>query len=458
VVARAIDLKTNYVLEFSFFNLKVVPSQPAQELVDTRAPPLHPNEVAFSKRLYTSHGDNCCLLLELSGVLPISSGRTFSNRTKECGSFIKQNKDPTKTLTSFLSFMRMSPEGILARAIKRRFAAVVPLPSAKTLPLVACSQIEMRRNYDSFLKRGGLSASSCPKTYHLNAFAQSKCAGTTERGAGLVIGGNTGSDCVGFARFISGDPSLSLTRWQSELHKLTRHRFPRPKCPGSGAGLGVDEYPLLSPKGIEKRTRLICVEPLPQNFNYLNATSHLGSWPELEMVHAAVANFIPEKGTFDFPSQAVFGLETAHIRLSQETTSTSSNSVPVRATTVDELVANEMGGTDPYLLVVDTEGYDGLVLQGANRTLASGRVKYLEFEFHNIPPWRNMDLRVTIESLDATGYTCYWAQPRLVRITRCWDWWKFGDWHDWSNVVCAQRDDPCWSAALSSVASPTAAQ
>jgi len=202
----------------------------------------------------------------------------------------------------------------------------------------------------------------------------------------------------------------------------------------------------VTPFGLEARRKVFCVEPLPQNFDVLNTTSRFGSWDQLQMIHAAVADRVPEKGTFGFPSRASFGLETAHIGQAQE------NTVLVRGTTVDEIVTHEMGGVVPYLLAVDTEGFDALVLRGANRTLTTGKVKYIEFEYHNIAPWRNMDLRPTIESLDTAGYICYWAQPRLVLITGCWDWGAFGAMHEWSNVVCARRDDPCWSAALSKAA------
>ena len=44
---------------------------------------------------------------------------------------------------------------------------------------------------------------------------------------------------------------------------------------------------------------------------------------------------------------------------------------------------------------------------------------------------------------------CYWAGiQRLYRVTGCWS--PAYERKDWSNLACARREDPCWSAALDS--------
>ena len=123
----------------------------------------------------------------------------------------------------------------------------------------------------------------------------------------------------------------------------------------------------------------------------------------------------------------------------------------VPATTVDALVATHLRGRPPSVLSIDTEGFDPLVLRGAAQTLASGRVGYLEFEYHRYAPWKHLPLNLTIAQLDGYGYECYWAQPVLVPMT-CFQWDKFGGAHEWSNVVCAHRRDACWSNALKEAA------
>ena len=51
----------------------------------------------------------------------------------------------------------------------------------------------------------------------------------------------------------------------------------------------------------------------------------------------------------------------------------------MRMVTVDGLVDEQLGGDPPEVLLVDSEGHDPMVLRGAERSLASGRVHYLEF-------------------------------------------------------------------------------
>ena len=116
---------------------------------------------------------------------------------------------------------------------------------------------------------------------------------------------------------------------------------------------------------------------------------------------------------------------------------------------VDAMVAADFGGAVPPFLTIDAEGNDPLVLRGANATLASGRVRYLEFEHQRYRAWSKMRLEETIRDLDALGYECFWAldKGKLVRITNCWHpTWTHK--HSWSNVVCARRADACWIGTL----------
>lgn len=72
------------------------------------------------------------------------------------------------------------------------------------------------------------------------------------------------------------------------------------------------------------------------------------------------------------------------------------------------------------MLLIDTEGFDPLVLRGGVATLA--RTRYLEFEFHGIGPWLENRLVDVIDTLDKNGFDCYWAgKQRLWRITGCFD-------------------------------------
>lgn len=141
-----------------------------------------------------------------------------------------------------------------------------------------------------------------------------------------------------------------------------------------------------------------------------------------------------------FPDGA-FGTESLRISNSQQ-----SNTVPVRATTVDKL--SDHYATIPDILSIDTEGHDALVLLGAARTLASGKIKYIEFEYHQFEPWKSYKLEWVINYLDNLNYDCFWAgdDGKTSKITGCWH--SAFEFHFWSNVVCAHRKHSCWHQAL----------
>jgi hypothetical protein len=150
----------------------------------------------------------------------------------------------------------------------------------------------------------------------------------------------------------------------------------------------------------------------------------------------------------------------------------------VVTTTVDAIVDDHLGGTAPLILSIDTEvnygaglgaglqltsiafvlasqanlklcqGFDGLVLKGASKTLASGRVGFIEFEYHNIGPWSTMRLQDTVEYLDALEFTCYFANKDGPIPVTCFDWKRFNNKHHWSNLICASRRNSCWAGAL----------
>jgi len=80
---------------------------------------------------------------------------------------------------------------------------------------------------------------------------------------------------------------------------------------------------------------------------------------------------------------------------------------------------------------------------GAVRTLAAGKVRYLEFEYHAVGRWARSDLQDLVDLLDQLDFACYWAlnSGGLSRLTGCW--------HDvyyqqrtWSNVAYINQTSP----------------
>lgn len=89
---------------------------------------------------------------------------------------------------------------------------------------------------------------------------------------------------------------------------------------------------------------------------------------------------------------------------------------------------------------IDTEGNDLRVLLGGIKTLASDKIKYLEFEYHNVNRWARSDLQDTIDLLDQLNFDCYWAlnSGKLSRLTGCWHDSYYSE-RKWSNVACINR-------------------
>lgn len=98
------------------------------------------------------------------------------------------------------------------------------------------------------------------------------------------------------------------------------------------------------------------------------------------------------------------------------------------------------------LLFIDVEGYEPDVIRGGSDTLRTTRL--LGFEYSNLGRWATATLEVGVQVLDALGFDCYFElDERLTRLNR-------GCWHTrfehrrWSNILCANRRDPVWAAAI----------
>ena len=335
-----------------------------------------------------------------------------------------------------------------------------------------CTDEVRAYHYERFIGQGLFKRLHCGDgAKHMEYWAGAPCAqlepGDQRPRSVLVIGGNTGSDCVGFLRLVSGNKSYAFHAWQKDVERELNEPYPRPACRN-------DEYPLRKSSGAGP-TKVLCVEPQPNNAKILAKVAASSYWKaSLVTIQAAALDEVPDSGTVPFTVDQVteqsFGYEMGSIVTAATTTSSSSGgsrsaaaAPPARvehvpATTVDALVAEHLGGVPPAILAIDTEGFDGLVLRGARTTLGSSDAPgLLEFEYHAAGPWGEMRLEQTISELDAFGYDCYWMQGPLIPLT-CFDWARFADAHDWSNVVCARRADRCWATALEKAAAVTGAE
>ena len=103
--------------------------------------------------------------------------------------------------------------------------------------------------------------------------------------------------------------------------------------------------------------------------------------------------------------------------------------VTTNITTVDEFML-EQGLREAFIVSIDVEGFDALVLEGMRRTIEERRVRIFEFEFGKKGFWAHSDAAETRSLtgmlrgwLGRAGYSCFWQTKsgQLVPVLDpCW--------------------------------------
>eukprot|EP00899_Mesostigma_viride_P003772 jgi/Mesvir1/13396/Mv16485-RA.1 len=114
------------------------------------------------------------------------------------------------------------------------------------------------------------------------------------------------------------------------------------------------------------------------------------------------------------------------------------NTAP-RAVTVDSFMEEQGLGHLDLLRVHGLGGEEPHVLLGAHRTLTSGKVDVLIFEYNEVGAWQSHELSYFVEWLDRLGMDCYFlGSPGMVLLSGgCWDPHYELKW--WLNVACVAR-------------------
>ena len=121
----------------------------------------------------------------------------------------------------------------------------------------------------------------------------------------------------------------------------------------------------------------------------------------------------------------------------------------VRATSLDDFFDRHIGADTPvYQVLIDTEGWDGLVIEGMRRSLSARRVSLLSFEYTYKGFWSTpatadcRSLATLLSWLWRAGYTCFWQGRRhLVPANGpCLDPSLHGD-VGWSTLLCAHEPE-----------------
>lgn len=191
------------------------------------------------------------------------------------------------------------------------------------------------------------------------------------------------------------------------------------------------------------------------------------------VVHDAAAS--NESGVMRVPGQMMVGDERNALCLPRQRDCTDT----VRVVTIDDFIDHELvqqprqlgqpRGADAWLVSIDTEGHDALVLEGMKRTLLARRVAIVQFELSGRGFWstggggrtayarERRSLRHVVGSFETAGYECFWelTDGLLPLSGACWrdDYDAPRPRNLWANIACAH--EPRVVAMMHRVASAT---
>jgi FkbM family methyltransferase len=305
---------------------------------------------------------------------------------------------------------------------------------------------------------------------------------------GINVGCNKGLDAIEMARLLSHDTNISVNDWNNALTTLSTSKssstskkaVSRPLC-----GIPHDmTFPETSSEtesgysgggygggGHGGGGHVHCIEPMPSTVEILKHTlNKLGYDHTIIVTKAAMSNYT---GTTLFPNSdsGTEGKSLKHCEgvdvtsSDSDSDSDSSSCVKVPVYSLDDYMQeqeqqqqqqqqeidsnnNNNNNIDPNpnpnpipidMLLIDAEGYDYEVLQGATETLK--RVTYLLFEVHIVGNWMVHSLSETIDTI-LSDFICYWAgNNQLWRITNCInkDLEELYEYKSWSNIACVHQ-------------------
>lgn len=266
--------------------------------------------------------------------------------------------------------------------------------------------------------------SACPDNDKWIQVLQNDTASNAEI-AIVSVGCNKGDDVVRSIGFWSQNNKFSVWRYR----KTSQLFFPKQTkraCP-------IEKHRPSSLKSNRLHVRAYCIEPMPSNFELLQTVMRdMGYIGPIKLIQAAVSSV---SGKSPFPN-AEIGKESMGLGMNKNN---KYSNVEVDVISLDKFVQNEKLLKIDYL-TIDTEGNDMKALIGCIKTLASGIIRYLEFEYHSVGRWARSDLQDLIDILDQLNFDCYWTlnSGNLLRLTGCWHDSYYSE-RTWSNIGCINR-------------------
>jgi FkbM family methyltransferase len=167
---------------------------------------------------------------------------------------------------------------------------------------------------------------------------------------------------------------------------------------------------------------IISCEPLPDAFPHLSRRASSDSrWTTIHTAVGAETGTLTINVSANSYSSSVLTMTDAHLDAAPGSQTIGEEKVAV--TTVAEIVAKNEVDPTRTLLKVDTQGYEGPVLDGAGDLLSSFAAVQLELSF--VPLYSGQLLFAELnERLEAAGFGIYsldagFADPRTGRMLQC---------------------------------------
>ena len=254
------------------------------------------------------------------------------------------------------------------------------------------------------------------------------------------VGANVGQTMAGFLHALS--PLACLLRSERHSHMMTHADCARDARAG---GIG----------GIGNAVKFVSFEPMPQTAAVLRQLAEAEQWKRAgwTMFEMALSDSV---GTGTTTFYAVAGFDSAKGYAGEQSSlnaaavgSKNTTAVTVRVETLDRMLGTGSLVPEDYatrrilLLKVDAEGFDALVLRGAEMLLSARRVKFLVFEYN----WkwftnnRTHTLHDQADHLHRLGYWCFLLADETPRPL-FGPWWRPAyEIRKWSNAFCGLAGD-----------------
>ncbi len=156
-------------------------------------------------------------------------------------------------------------------------------------------------------------------------------------------------------------------------------------------GAYVGMYSIKASKAVGPTGKVIAVEPLPDNFDYLDR--NVEGLANVRIVNVALSNYVGSGKLYSSPSTAAHSMTYVREKF-----------VKVRVTTLDELV-KDYGLTRVDYIKMDAEGSDLKVLSGAREVLQKHR-PVLSIACYHTNPSGVPYVDEVMEWLECNGYNC----------------------------------------------------